>query len=60
VLVVVIAQRLLQHSLGLCVQLDIETLLFIVIGCFTFATIGSLYPIITGIRLQPIEAIRKE
>ncbi|MBI4640263.1 MAG: ABC transporter permease, partial [Candidatus Tectomicrobia bacterium] len=59
VLVVAASQRILQQSLGLSVRLDGEVLLFIVIGCFTFAAIGSLYPIFTGVRLQPIEAMRK-
>lgn len=48
----------LQTASGLDLRLGTNTLLLIGIGGFAFATLGSLYPIIQGIRLSPIQAMR--
>jgi putative ABC transport system permease protein len=58
VLVVALAQPLLQRSLGLAVGLDRAVFLLILLGCLLFGAIGSLYPVLRGTRLRPIEAIR--
>jgi ABC-type antimicrobial peptide transport system permease subunit len=33
-------------------------LLVIILGGFAFAALGSLYPIIKGIRLSPVQAMK--
>jgi ABC-type antimicrobial peptide transport system permease subunit len=58
-LVAELARPFLQRSLGLAVGLDGAVFLLIVLGCFLFGAIGSLYPILTGMRLRPVEAMRK-
>lgn len=48
----------LETASGLELRLGLNTLLLIGIGGFAFAALGSLYPIIQGIRLSPIQAMR--
>jgi ABC-type antimicrobial peptide transport system permease subunit len=56
--VAALAIRILETSLGLALDLASEVLPVIVVGGFAFAALGSLYPIIKGIRLSPVEAMR--
>lgn len=58
VIVAFVSGRLLQPTLALTVYLDQRTLLFISLGSFAFAALGSLYPILAGIRLSPIQAMK--
>lgn len=58
VLVAAVFAQLLQRVLGLPVAFEGRVLLFIVVGSITFAGLGSLYPVIRGVRLSPVEAMR--
>ncbi len=58
VLVAAVFAQLLQRALGLPVAFEGRVLLFIVVGSITFAGLGSLYPVIRGVRLSPVEAMR--
>ena len=51
--------HILSRSLNLPVTFGGQVILFILIGSVTFAALGSLYPVIRGVRLSPIEAIRR-
>jgi putative ABC transport system permease protein len=57
VLVAALSLEVLQRTLGLAATLDRNTFVLIVLGGFAFASIGSLYPIIKGVRLSPIQAM---
>lgn len=48
----------LSQALGLDVAFGAQVVFLILSGSVTFAAIGSLYPVIKGIRLNPIEAMR--
>ena len=58
VLVAALSVEILQRSLGVSTTLDRNTFALIIIGGFVFASIGSLYPIIKGVRLSPVEAMK--
>ena len=58
VLVAALSIEILQRTLGLAATLDRNTLVFIILGGFAFAFVGSLYPIIKGVRLSPVQAMR--
>ena len=58
VLVAALSLEILQRTLGLATTLDRNTLVLIILGGFAFASIGSLYPIIKGIRLSPVQAMK--
>ncbi|MBN9604649.1 MAG: ABC transporter permease [Afipia felis] len=58
VVIAVLFAKILQTTLSVDVQIDGETFLLIVLGGLTFAAIGSCYPILKGIRLSPIQAMR--
>ena len=58
VLVAALSVEILQRTLGLTTTLDRNTFILIIIGGFVFASIGSLYPIIKGVRLSPVEAMK--
>ncbi len=49
---------ILSQALGLNVAFGGQVVLLILIGSITFAALGSLYPVVKGIRLNPIEAMR--
>lgn len=51
--------HLLSRALGMPVTFDAKVILFILIGSVTFAALGSLYPVIRGVRLSPVEAMRR-
>ena len=48
----------LRAALHLEFSIDQNTLLLILLGGFVFAALGSLYPIVKGIRLSPIQAMK--
>lgn len=50
--------RVLHGVLGLPVAFDGRVLAFIGVGSIVFAALGSLYPVIRGVRLSPVEAMR--
>ena len=58
VVVAALSVEVLQRTLGLTTALDRNTFLLIILGGFAFASIGSLYPIIKGVRLSPVEAMK--
>ncbi len=58
VLVAALSLEILQRNLGMVTTLDRHTFVLIIIGGFAFAAIGSLYPIIKGVRLSPVEAMK--
>ncbi|MBI2180337.1 MAG: FtsX-like permease family protein [Deltaproteobacteria bacterium] len=58
VLVAALSLKILQRNLGLAATLDRNTFVLIILGGFAFAAIGSLYPIIKGVRLSPVQAMK--
>jgi len=56
--VAALSLEILQRTLDLTTTLDRNTFILIMLGSFAFASIGSLYPIIKGVRLSPVEAMR--
>jgi ABC-type antimicrobial peptide transport system permease subunit len=58
VLVAAVFAQVLHRALGLPVAFDGRVLAFISIGAIVFAALGSLYPVIRGVRLSPVEAMR--
>lgn len=55
-----LAQFLLQRTLGLILHLDALLFLLILGSALIFGGLGSLYPIVHGIRISPVEAMREE
>lgn len=51
--------HILSQALGLDVAFGAQVIFLIVIGSIIFAAIGSLYPVMKGVRLNPIEAMRR-
>ncbi len=58
VIVAALSLEILQRALGLTTTLDRNTFVLIILGGFAFASIGSLYPIIKGVRLSPVQAMK--
>ena len=58
VVVAALFAQIIQTTLSVDVRIDGETFLLIVLGGLTFAAIGSFYPILKGVRLSPIQAMR--
>jgi hypothetical protein len=58
VVVAVLFAQALQRVLGLPVAFDGQVVLFVGAGSMVFAGLGSLYPVIHGARLSPVEAMR--
>ena len=50
--------QILHRALGLPVAFDGRVLGLIGVGSIVFAAIGSFYPVIRGVRLSPVEAMR--
>ncbi len=50
---------ILRQALGLALEVDRGVFLLIVVSSFLFGVIGSLYPILRGLRLSPVEAMGK-
>jgi ABC-type antimicrobial peptide transport system permease subunit len=60
VVVAALSVEVLQRTLGLTTVLDRNTFILIILGGFAFASIGSFYPIIKGVRLSPVEAMKND
>jgi cell division protein FtsX len=58
VVVAAVFAQLLHRALSLPVAFDGRVLGFIGVGALVFAALGSLYPVIRGVRLSPVEAMR--
>lgn len=58
VLVAALSGQVLERALGLALNLDQRTMLLITLGGFAFAALGVLYPIVKGVRLSPIQAMK--
>lgn len=58
VLVAALAAWAIGVAFGIELALGRELAFLIVLGGFAFAMLGSLYPVIQGIRLSPIQAMR--
>jgi ABC-type antimicrobial peptide transport system permease subunit len=54
-----LSRPFLRRALGLALEVDRGMFLLILLSCFLFGAIGSLYPIIKGLRLSPVEAMGK-
>jgi ABC-type antimicrobial peptide transport system permease subunit len=54
-----LSRPILRGALGLALEVDRGVILLIMVSCFLFGAIGSLYPIIKGLRLSPVEAMGK-
>jgi ABC-type lipoprotein release transport system permease subunit len=50
---------LLSRMLGVPMAFDANVVLLVLAGSVVFAALGSLYPVIQGVRLSPIEAMRR-
>ncbi len=50
---------LVSHVLGVPIAFDRQVVLLILGGSVTFAALGSLYPVIQGVRLSPVDAMRR-
>jgi len=50
---------LLSHVLSVPISFDRQVVLLILAGSVTFAALGSLYPVIQGVRLSPVDAMRR-
>jgi len=51
--------QVLSTALGMPVTFGTHAIVLILAGSIVFAALGSLYPVIKGIRLNPIEAMRR-
>ena len=51
--------HILSQALSLPVTFDGQVIIFILIGAVIFAALGSLYPVIRGVNLSPVEAMRR-
>jgi len=58
VVVAALFAQVLQRTLGLPVAFEGRILWFIGAGSIVFAALGSLYPVIRGVRLSPVDAMR--
>lgn len=50
---------LVSSVLGVPIAFDRDIVLLILAGSVTFAALGSLYPVIHGVRLSPVDAMRR-
>lgn len=58
VAVAAVAAQVLEGALGLAIAVEERTLLLIGIGGLAFAALGILYPVVKGVQLSPIQAIK--
>ncbi|MGQ0545608.1 MAG: ABC transporter permease, partial [Betaproteobacteria bacterium] len=49
---------LLSRVFGVPIAFDADVVLLVLAGAALFAALGSLYPVIQGVRLSPVEAMR--
>jgi len=50
---------IISRILGVPIAFDANVVLLVLAGSAVFAALGSLYPVIQGVRLSPIEAMRR-
>ncbi len=50
---------LVGRVLGVPIEFDANVVLLVLAGSVVFAALGSLYPVIQGVRLSPVEAMRR-
>lgn len=58
VAVAALSSLIFQATLGVDLRLDRYTFLLILFGGFLFALLGSGYPILKGVRLSPVQAMK--
>lgn len=58
-LLALLSAPFMSHALGVPIAFDRQVVLLILAGSVTFAALGSLYPVIRGVRLSPIDAMRR-
>ncbi len=51
--------KLASHALDMPIAFDHQLVVLILAGSMVFAALGSLYPVIYGVRLSPVEAMRR-
>lgn len=51
--------QVVSRVVGLPVAFDGQVIVLILIGAIVFAALGSLYPVVRGVRLSPVEAMRR-
>lgn len=51
--------KLASHVLDIPIAFDHQVVVLILAGSVVFAALGSLYPVIYGVRLSPVEAMRR-
>ena len=56
--VATLAGQVFERALGLPLAFDGSVFLVILLGSMIFAGLGSLYPIVRGVRLSPVDAMR--
>jgi ABC-type antimicrobial peptide transport system permease subunit len=54
-----LATPVLGRALGLTLEVDRMVFLLILAGGVVFGALGSLYPIVRGLRLSPVEAMTR-
>lgn len=54
-----LARPVLRQALGLALEVDRGVFFLILVSCGLFGAIGSLYPVVKGLRLSPVEAMGK-
>jgi ABC-type antimicrobial peptide transport system permease subunit len=54
-----VSRPILRQALGVALEVDSAVFLLILASSFAFGAIGSLYPILKGLRLSPVEAMEK-
>jgi len=52
--------HVVSRVLGLPLAFDGQVIASILIGSVVFAALGSLYPVLRGVRLSPVEAMRRD
>ena len=50
---------LVSRVLGVPIAFDVNVVLLVLAGSVIFAALGSLYPVFQGVRLSPVEAMRR-
>lgn len=51
--------HVVSRVMGLSIAFDAQTVASILVGAIVFAALGSLYPVIRGASLSPVEAMRR-
>jgi cell division protein FtsX len=54
-----LATPVLRRALGLALEVDRTVFFLILAGGFVFGALGSLYPVVKGLRLSPVDAMGK-